>query len=272
VARQASVFGRLGKGNKTSVLADAANLVNVPENRVPLEERFIYKYLREREVTKKEEKDFDDDFGSVASDEFEQLLDRYENDFKDDVDLAEEFKKNKRKLQKELMNDEDDESVGDDDEFDGFGDEDDDVNFDDDEDYKEAFKGIGEDLDDALDEMEDIPSKHIRRGRSKDVSSLFASADKFAELLERNEIEDDDGDVASSDDEDGGRKQRVTTKRPRGSDSESEMGDWEGGADVDEKANKQQKFRKKSFGKRKPGFGNQRNQGKNFSRKKFKTK
>lgn len=197
-ARQASVFGRLKSASKSPTL-DPTNVSSVSEKKIPLEERFIFKYLSSRESRKDVGDDIDNE--SVASDEFEQLLDKYETDV-DKFDVAADYRKSKkRKQQNDDAEDEDENS--DDDDASLLDDEDDELDFDDDEEYRAAFGGLNSDDDSdggAFSDDDDIPSEHIRRGRSKTTSSLFASADEFAALLEGRGGKEDVGDSSGSSD------------------------------------------------------------------------
>ena len=93
VSRQKSIFGRQRRSRKdTERNVDTKEYLDLPESRIPLEERFIYKYLKDRGPKVKREKD--EDVESVASEEFEQLLHRFESDFKDE-DFASELKQKK---------------------------------------------------------------------------------------------------------------------------------------------------------------------------------
>lgn len=268
-ARQASVFGRLGV-KRSNVSTASKEFVTMPENKIPLEERFIYHFLKDRAANKPEEDVADNE--SVASDEFEALLDRFENDFEKDPDFGTDFKKNKKKLAREMDLDSDDGDGS----FEGGEDDEDELNFDDDEDYKAAFGGLEDDMAEALEDDEDV-TKHVRRGRSKDASSLFASAEKFAALLDAEENEVGDAD---SDDEDGGRRQqkkRSVAADESGSESgeEDDDGDEE---DADEGKRSQKKeapvkqAKRKTFAKRStPGKRFAGKPPQKFDRKRFKS-
>ncbi|KAI1294985.1 CCAAT/enhancer-binding protein zeta [Halotydeus destructor] len=201
-ARQSTLFGRLKSRNqlRRDVFADRKNLVNVSESSVPLEERFIFKYLKDKRLNGLDENV--DELESVASDEFEQLLDRYEKDFDDDFDMAEDYKKGKEQLKREMEDDDGDEEGS------FMGSDDEDMNFDDNDEYRDAFGGLdeefGQDEEDGDDLEDNILEKHVRRGRDKSTASLFASADEFAHILEGDDGEFSDDDKANESGSDAG--------------------------------------------------------------------
>lgn len=85
-----------------SLAVDSAAYLNEAENRIPVDELFLYRYLKQRnEVKKRIKKESDDDnedMESVNSEEFNDMLDRMESgqDFAD-LDIAGDIVSRKRK-------------------------------------------------------------------------------------------------------------------------------------------------------------------------------
>lgn len=190
-SRQKTVFGRLNTNKGKGFSGTLKELANQPELKIPVEERFIHKYLSDKE---KEEEN--SDLESVTSEDFERILEKFEPGFeKEDLNFAKDIKKGKKKLRKMEKKKEEDE---DSDEFDMNDDDDEDIDFEEDEEYQEAFKDFDDEIEDALDDDDVIPAKHIRKGRDSGIASLFASADEFAEILEAND-DDEDNDGSEND-------------------------------------------------------------------------
>ncbi|CAB3396983.1 unnamed protein product [Caenorhabditis bovis] len=184
---------------------------------IPADERFLHRYastlLKEKKKDKKEG-DEDDEWEyaeSVNSEEFDAILDRFEpGELNDefDIDYGKEFsaEKNKKNNKKDDVDiDEDDleldDADDDDDDEEGFENDDDD----DDEDVEEDDEDLEDDDEDDNDDDDDFGG---RGGKSSsnifgddDVSSdeeigendFEMAGDKFAEMLENIEEDDDDG-------------------------------------------------------------------------------
>lgn len=184
VSRQKSIFGRQKRTRKDEKRnVDTKEYLDLPESRIPLEERFIYKYLKDKGPKMKDVND--EDVESVGSEEFEQLLDRFESDFKDE-DFASELKQ-KKGIKRNI---DDDDDGGDPD------DSDNEMNFDEDDEYEEAFRGVKDDLEGAFqDDDSGIPAKLVRKFKNEKSTQLFESAEKFAHLLNDGESdkESDEG-------------------------------------------------------------------------------
>ncbi|RWS08639.1 CCAAT/enhancer-binding protein zeta-like protein [Dinothrombium tinctorium] len=201
-SRQQSIFRRSYK--KQAPVIDA-NFVQIPEERIPVEERFIYKYLSNRKLEKHE-----DDNESVTSEEFERILEKFEPGF--EKDLAEEISTSSKRAKK---NNSKIDSIDEDFE--------DDVseleNLSEDEEYNKNFEGLDEELQDIFEEDDAaIPVKYKKRGHSEDISALFASADKFAELLEKNsesENDSDEKDSSDSEEEESGKEKKSGKRKKR---------------------------------------------------------
>ena len=220
------VFGRVTTytDSQPSVTINSKDYVNQPESRIPIDERFIHHYLRQRLDSRKTD-GYDSDVESVNSVEFESLLDRLEpmskKDFAKDV-----YKNNNEKKIKKSNEESDEDSGGDEDsdeEFDEHFDEDPDggdseVDFDaDDPEFAEAFGGVDSELEEAFDDNESqmVPKKR-KRGFDKITNDLFASADEFAQLLEGNESDSGLSDVVDDDESKGDRKSEFKKRRKLG--------------------------------------------------------
>lgn len=198
-AREKSRFEREIKHQKHRLQINTPSYLSEKESKIPIEERFIYTYLRNR--TKYQE----DDTVDVTDEDFERfILNKFEATF--DRDLKQSIT-NYKKPKK----DEDDASS--EDEID--------VDFEQDDDYNEAFKEFDsvielkhrkiEQSDESADESDDDErpkslDKFKRKGRDKNLMGLLASADEFAHLLQDNEEEEDEikfaGDLSDIEDDD----------------------------------------------------------------------
>lgn len=173
------VFGprKFKTAKKKSVLEN--QYIQQKEDNVPVEERFIYRYLRNRVSVNGTRKN-DSDIESIASEEFEDLLDQIQHggDGKDPLNFAKELGMHKLKKGTKRKIDRDDAS---DNLSDGESDFEDD-------DLGSAF----EDLDDEelnIQEEDFIENdyskpKKKRKGESLTDGNLFADADEFSALLE----------------------------------------------------------------------------------------
>ncbi|KAL0099107.1 hypothetical protein PUN28_020272 [Cardiocondyla obscurior] len=200
-----------------SLPVDSAAYLDVKEERIPVDELFLYRYLKQKDEIKrriKKEDDDDEDSESVNSEEFNDMLDRMggAKDF-DDLDIAADIlpRKNKRKTRNEDSDDEDedDDDQSDDDDNDIVDDDsasdamlDEDVMDDDNlqnlsdledvdnEDLSDMDFNGSED-DDADDELisslnKKLNAKNLKSKKKKKGidNNIFVSAEKFAEMLE----------------------------------------------------------------------------------------
>lgn len=194
-AKEKSKFEREVNYRQQRLRINTPSYLSERENKIPIEERFIYTFLKNR--TKYE----DDDAESVTNEDFERfVLNKFEANF--DRDLRESI----TNLRKKQPDDEEASSE----------DEDIDIDFEQDDDYNEAFKefdGVLKLKDKKLEQSESEGSesdddeeaagasrpqmdKFKRKGRDKNLMSLLASADEFAHLLQENDEEDErDDDV-----------------------------------------------------------------------------
>jgi len=202
-AKGSRVFGRIPSSDKRLPAVNSDEYVNQPENKVPVDEKFIYAYLKQRSKA-----DDNSDVESVTSVEFERMLDQYEpgNKKEKNIDFANHFYEvNKTKAKKnqesgDQSDEELDDQISDDDE--------DELDFADDEEFADAFEGVDSELDEALDRSTDqkVPKKKGKKEFDKVTNDLFASADEFAQLLEANESDSDISDGDQSDNEGQGPK------------------------------------------------------------------
>jgi hypothetical protein len=83
LAKQASLFGRKTRieQSRKNTYESLSNrqLIHLSEDKIPIEERFIYKFLKSRNFSSVE-----DDIESVTSNEFEEFMDRFEHEFETD--------------------------------------------------------------------------------------------------------------------------------------------------------------------------------------------
>ncbi|CAH0547490.1 unnamed protein product [Brassicogethes aeneus] len=193
------------------------------QNNIPVDELFLYSYLKKKyENRQLKDDDEDSDAESVQSEEFEDMLDKMAGmkDLDEDIDFMEEIGENlkakKQKKKKGVQNgdEDDDEELEDDEEFsedEDFSDDDGEDNeneaekedvpdFDIDEDDEDLIGDLddddeeiefGDSEDDNDDNEETSNKKKIKNVKKKvkkldknDITSLFASADEFASILE----------------------------------------------------------------------------------------
>ncbi|XP_055942915.1 CCAAT/enhancer-binding protein zeta-like [Argiope bruennichi] len=185
------VFGprKLKESKKMPILED--EYLQQKEDKVPIEERFIYKYLRNRAAVVGKKKD-DSDIESVGSDEFQKLLDEIhpEDEGDDSLNFAKELGLQKLKKGKKRTAHSDDEEASD-----NISDEESD--FEDlDLDDEELGSALG-DLDDEDFEIceedfvdeggfndEERPKKKKKKMQNFEEDNTLADADEFSALLE----------------------------------------------------------------------------------------
>nr|XP_012144475.1 PREDICTED: CCAAT/enhancer-binding protein zeta isoform X1 [Megachile rotundata]XP_012144476.1 PREDICTED: CCAAT/enhancer-binding protein zeta isoform X1 [Megachile rotundata] len=195
---------------------DSVSYLNEREERIPVDELYLYRYLRKRKEYKRPSKEIDDDIESVNSEEFNDMLDTL-TDGKDveDLDIIGDIQT--KKIKNKDIEDEDDledDSVrseasnnSDDINFDEEElDEDDDTNYDlqhaNDSDLDIGDEDVS-DLDFDDDDDDDMLNDNIQsnmkkpankkyQGKNKSKNSkgidsnIFVSAEKFAEMLEEH--------------------------------------------------------------------------------------
>ncbi|XP_039281140.1 LOW QUALITY PROTEIN: CCAAT/enhancer-binding protein zeta [Nilaparvata lugens] len=175
------------------------------EEHVPIDELFLYKYLHHKKsmgykVVPKEEDD--SDLESVASEEFEEMLNNMPGFRNKDVDFAEDIgdnlsntKTSKKGKNKDMDSDGSDDSdggddVGEEDDEDVSLDDasgDDDIDLDELDDDDEAISFDESDGDDEDMEVSNKkkPKKKLDENKlRKGISKLFAPAEQFSEMLE----------------------------------------------------------------------------------------
>ncbi|KAK0167415.1 hypothetical protein PV327_004816 [Microctonus hyperodae] len=264
-----------------SLSVESQAYLNESEDRIPVDELFLYRYLRNKNDSgNMRMKDDDSDNESVNSEEFNEMLDRFSGnkDF-EELDIAADIGslKNKKKRKTDIDDDDDDdedeESIegldeeldGSDDDmmFDGNDDDDDDNDDDmsdidldgiDDEDVSDMeFNDEDEDDVDSSEISKILNSKKTKSskkgGKSKGIDkNVFVSAEEFAEMLEEQ-----------------GRSKR----KQGGSDMLSDA-DGANAKQLDWEISRNQKLNGKFGGKKRPhgkgGFKNNKNV-KKFKRK-----
>ncbi|KAL0274231.1 UNVERIFIED_CONTAM: hypothetical protein PYX00_006702 [Menopon gallinae] len=197
-----STFGRRKMYSQlimTTLMAKKEDYLKRHERNVPVDEKFIFNYLKEKEsriAAKKEEEE--SDVESVDSDEFEEIVGKMTGMKDEDIDFLNEAgqlpAKGKKGVKEGEVDEEDSEADEEPDMSDGEGS------------FAEDFDGdeTDENLSDAImegseiDESELPPSlMHLSgppkgRGKSKgpekfSKEKLFASAEEFSELLEQTD-------------------------------------------------------------------------------------
>ncbi|CAI2353400.1 unnamed protein product [Caenorhabditis sp. 36 PRJEB53466] len=188
---------------------------------IPADERFLHRYTSSLQKEKKVKKENGEDeweyAESVNSEEFDQLLERFEpgelnEEF--DIDYSKEFGAEKsKKGKKKAMDDEDDVDMDEDDDIDlndlneeedGGMEEDDDDDVDDDDDDEVEGDGEEEDDDEDDDDEDDDDEGGFGRNSSANIfgeddssdeeigkNDYEMAGDKFAEMLEDLEEEDE---------------------------------------------------------------------------------
>ncbi|XP_076236757.1 nucleolar complex protein 1 isoform X2 [Calliopsis andreniformis] len=191
---------------------DSVSYLNEKEERIPVDELFLYRYLKKRKEFKHETKnEDDDDIESVNSEEFDSMLDRL-TDGKDfeDLDIAADIQ-TKPKKKKDIEEDEDLDEVRSE-ESNDFNDSEAELN--ENNDMDEEFQDLSDidlDVDDDMSDIDfnedtddenitdDKPNMKNKETKLKDQgknkkqknmknvdSNLFVAAEKFAEMLEEH--------------------------------------------------------------------------------------
>ncbi|KAF2904304.1 hypothetical protein ILUMI_01869 [Ignelater luminosus] len=175
--------------------------LNEKQKNIPIEELYLYTFLQKKYRERKnrgDDNEEESDLESVASDEFEEMLDKMTGSGKDvDEDLdymdavGENLKSSKNKKEKDADNDGDENESDDEDELE---DEEDDFDMDgegelemNEEDKELTQISDDEEGSDIVFDSEDDDEKETpkkKRKKNDDVASLFASAEEFASLLE----------------------------------------------------------------------------------------
>ncbi|GFS73134.1 hypothetical protein NPIL_386201 [Nephila pilipes] len=191
------VFGprKLKKSEKMPVLGN--QFIQQKKNNVPVEEQFIYQYLQNRESIKST-KDNDSDIESVASEDFQKLLDeiQLEGDGNDSLNFAEELGLHKFKKGGKRKIGSDDDAV---DNLSNGESDFEDLDMDEDDDFGSAFEDEDDDLGSAFDDLDDkelditeedfIENDNEKPRKKRKIDSLadgnlLADADEFSALLE----------------------------------------------------------------------------------------
>ncbi|KZC14631.1 CCAAT/enhancer-binding protein zeta [Dufourea novaeangliae] len=152
---------------------DSISYLNESEARIPVDELFLYRYLKRRKEFKHGSRtnDDNDDIESINSEEFDDMLGRL-TDGKDfeDLDIAADIQTRKKK-KKGVEDDDDDDGVKSDasDDFD---------------DMNDSEPDLDEDTDDELQDLSDVDLNEDDDIRID--NNIFVSAEKFAEMLEEH--------------------------------------------------------------------------------------
>ncbi|XP_017879912.1 CCAAT/enhancer-binding protein zeta isoform X2 [Ceratina calcarata] len=193
---------------------DSASYLNEKEDRIPVDELYLYRYLKRRKEFKHPSKT-EDDLESVNSEEFNDMLDRLTDgkDFEDldiagDIQTGSKRKDTKEKDEDEDLADDSDRSEASND-FDAMDDSEDDLGENDDVDADlENLSDLDDDmsdidfnddlnddediLDDSLQssikqQIDKLNDKGNKKNKTKGIdNNIFVSAEKFAEMLEEH--------------------------------------------------------------------------------------
>lgn len=176
-------------GHQYQIKQNTLNIksVDLLENSIRPEEMFLYQYFHTHNLKhRNDKKDKDSDIESIASEDFENLLNKFEPGFKsNELDFAANVSDQKSSRVRKKRKNLDNEDIDDDD--DGF-------DFNNDDDFNEAFEDFESDLENI--ETEDITeASHSRKSKRKilptkkknsNEQETFASAEQFSCLLEDN--------------------------------------------------------------------------------------
>ncbi|KAI4470572.1 ccaat-binding factor-related [Holotrichia oblita] len=186
-----------------SLALNSERYLQQKEKNIPPEELYLYKYMQKK-VGEKIKNSEDSDLESVASEEFEEMLDKMNNfkDVEDDLDYMKEIesslknKSTKNKNSRKTINNSD-ESDDDNDTEDSEGDEvegdefsgseiDDDIELDNED--KELIQDLDDDDDVSDMEFESDDNDNLKTAKTMkkkgDINGVFASAEEFASILE----------------------------------------------------------------------------------------
>ncbi|KAJ8925033.1 hypothetical protein NQ315_001204 [Exocentrus adspersus] len=168
---------------------NSAGYLKEDQRNIPVDELFMYSYLRKKYEAKTTEAEEESDLESVQSEEFEEMLDKMAGvqDGDEDLDymrdIGDNLKQKKKSNDKEETDGAEDESDVD------LSDDEGDEEFSDlDDDDRELIGDLDDDDEEDIDFIEDDSPVKGKKNKLKkpgdDISSLFASADEFATLLE----------------------------------------------------------------------------------------
>ncbi len=160
---------------------DSKEYLSKDLDQIPVEERFIYKYLKSKRAKQADEADSDAE--SVNSEDFNEAIKNVEHD---DIDFASNVKDADMK---DIEDDEDmsnDDAEEDQEDFDGQ--EWESLDGEDSDDEEELEKEDFDDEEGSDEELEPPPVKKSKKKASKsdDLQSLLASADEFSALIDEN--------------------------------------------------------------------------------------
>ena len=156
---------------------DSKEYLSKDLEQIPIDERFIYKYLKDKRA--KETEEAESDAESVNSEEFNEALDNIDSvdlDFAGNVN-EQEIEKDTSDEESEQENDENEEL-----ELESLDGEDSDAE----SLEKEDFDDDPEDFSDEEPELEPPPKKKAKKFKTNDLQSLLASADEFASMIDEN--------------------------------------------------------------------------------------
>ncbi|KAK6622907.1 hypothetical protein RUM43_008758 [Polyplax serrata] len=230
--------------------ANTAEYLKLNEKSIPVDELFLYKYMKKKTESRPISKGEDnDDLESVGSDEFDDLMNGIIDGKKDEIDFRtelgqlpmKEFKTKKKGVDADEDDDDGDLGGGSDgsDDDDDDNDDDDDGGGSDDGSFAEDFEGdeiddlsddndlLGDDDDDEAEleasgfKLPDLPCLKKRNKSNKRKfgdafkDSVFASAEEFAELLEEPDYNDGGSHALSNKDRAGVKQLKWESDRDK---------------------------------------------------------
>lgn len=201
------------KSSIKNLAVNSKDYLNLDPKSIPAEEKFFYDYYKSQQI--KKSFDIDSEAESVSDSEFDAYLAKTEVDGADGnddwaLDFADEIsKKNKnKKKSKEQVEEDDDDFENDDEEI---VDE-----FEDDEEFENSMIDADDDEEEENNEFEndenfDEEIGMIKMGKKKrgkeDISSLFAAADEFTDMINESSRYDEMGVGSISNKDNAGPKQ-----------------------------------------------------------------
>ena len=179
-SQEQALFERSRRHLSQRIQINGPGYVNQAETAVPVEERFIYNFLKNKSKYE------DDDNASITSDDFSQfVLNRFEKSFDNELSADILAGRKRKRRNSEDEDDDEDAMLGDDDDLG--------LELDQDPEYADALKNYVDDLN--LNEIRQsaVDGKEEQAGDGLEIDD---------ELSEDDEEEDDDGDDDDDDDDD----------------------------------------------------------------------
>ncbi|RLU23960.1 hypothetical protein DMN91_004168 [Ooceraea biroi] len=276
-----------------SLAVDSAAYLNETEDRIPVDELFLYRYMKQRNEIKKrikkEDDDDNEDIESVNSEEFNDMLDRMGSGQEfGDLDIAADIVPRKKKGAK-ASNDSDDDDDDDDGDSDGQSEDDDIADNDDmsEDDIAEDFDDDNTFADDD-DELQNFSDVDLADVDDEDLSDMeFNDSEDEEEGLDDQLIADLNKKLKAKSPKGKGNKkgkgidsnifvsaekfaemleEQGRTKGKHGSSNTFNVNDGASNKQIDWEEKRHQRLRGKSFGKKRKKFVQSSNNNKQIKR------